>query len=219
LSKVYRGDRGLLPFDLAVERGECVAIVGHNGAGKSTFLKLLAGWMRPDHGEAFVGGRSITDRLAVTRKLVFVPETPNLYEAFTVEYNLALFARLFQIPAARVGRVLEEFDLVDRRRTKVQALSKGLRQRVALARGLLSAPEALLLDEPTSGLDFEATRDLYRRLEAVHRAGTTILFTSHRPEEVRLHATRLVVLHGGKTAFDGAPTQFFASAAHQELYQ
>jgi ABC-2 type transport system ATP-binding protein len=201
-----------------VRQGEFVAVVGHNGAGKSTFLKMLAGWLRPDAGDALIDGVSIKDRLAVVRKIGFVPETPNLYEQFSVEYNLALFARLFALPAARVEAMLQEFDLGTHRRAKVQALSKGLKQRVSLGRCLLADPPVLLFDEPTSGLDFEITKEVYRRLKAVHAAGKTILFTSHRPEELKMLATRIVVLHGGQAVFDGTPDDYFRSKAHQELY-
>lgn len=219
LTKVYRGGRGLLPLDLAVERGEFLAIVGHNGAGKSTFLKILAGWIQPDGGDASIGGVSIKNRLAVVRKLGFVPETPNLFEQFSVEHNLRLFTRLFSLNPARIDHILAEFDLEKFRKTKVQALSKGLRQRVSLGRCLLADPEVLLFDEPTSGLDYEMTKELHGRLAEVHLAGKTILFTSHRPEEVKMLATRMVVLHGGEAVYDGPPAKYFESKSHQDLYQ
>lgn len=219
LTKVYPGGGGLHPLDLKIKRGEFVAIVGHNGAGKSTFLKILAGWIRPNQGKAWISGVSIQDRLAIARKVGFVPETPNLYEQFSVAYNLRLFARLFTVPETRIAEVLREFSLENVRNSKVQTLSKGMRQRVSLSRCLLADPEVLLFDEPTSGLDFETSKELYRRLERLHAAGKTILFTSHRPEEVQQHATRMVVLHSGSTAFDGPPRDYFSSKVHQELYQ
>ncbi len=219
LTKVYAGNRGLLPLSLSVRPGEFVGIVGHNGAGKSTFLKMLAGWIRPDGGDIRIDGVSTRNRLATVRKVGFVPETPNLYEQFSVEYNLALFARLFSLPAARVEDTLREFELTKFRRSKVLSLSKGLRQRVSLGRSLLADPPILLFDEPTSGLDFEITKEVYRRLTAVHATGKTILFTSHRPEELKMLASRIIVLHEGRAVFDGSPGDYFASKAHQDLYQ
>jgi ABC-type multidrug transport system ATPase subunit len=219
LTKIYPGGRGLHPLDLKVQRGEFVAIVGHNGAGKSTLLKILAGWIRQDSGEAWISGVSIQDRLMITRKLGFVPETPNLYEQFSVLYNLRLFARLFSVSESRINEVLHEFALEDLRKSKVQTLSKGMRQRVNLSRCLLADPDVLLFDEPSSGLDFEMSKELYRRLGLLHAAGKTILFTSHRPEEVQQHATRMLVLHGGSTVFDGIPCDYFKSQVHQELYR
>ena len=104
------------------------------------------------------------------------------------------------------------------RKTKVQSLSKGLKQRVSIGRALLPDPPVLLLDEPTSGLDFEMTREIYRLMSSMHSAGKTILFTSHRPEEIKNLATRIMVLHQGSVVFDGAPQEYFQSDIHEKLY-
>jgi ABC-2 type transport system ATP-binding protein len=218
LSKVYREDRGLLPSDFKVEEGELIAIVGHNGAGKSTILKLLAGWLVADSGEAWIDGIDLNNRRAIVRKIGFVPETPNLFDFFSVEYNLALFARLFQIPSSRVAETLMDFTLYPYRRNKVQTLSKGLKQRVSIGRALLANPSILLFDEPTSGLDFEMTKEIHLWLNKIHLLGKTILFTSHRPEEIKSLATRILVLHQGIIVFDGPPKEYFESHIHQTLY-
>jgi ABC-2 type transport system ATP-binding protein len=219
LTKIYGANRGLLPLTLTIAAGEFVAIVGHNGAGKSTLLKILANWLRPDSGTVQISGTPLTNRLAAVRQVGFVPETPNLYELFSVESNLTLFAKLFALPKSRVETILRDFNLTAFRRSKVQSLSKGLRQRVSLSRSLLPDPPVLLFDEPTSGLDFEITKEVYSRLKSLHAAGKTILFTSHRPEEVRMFATRIIVLHAGAVIFDGAPEAYFTSKAHDDLYQ
>lgn len=218
LSKLYDQKRGLLPTNFDVTKGELIAIVGHNGAGKSTLLKILANWIIPDSGEVKVDGIDLKDRSAVVRKVGFIPEDPNLYDFFSVEYNLKLFANLSQTPLLRVEEVLKEFNLLHFRKTKVQTLSKGLKQRVSIGRALLANPPLLLLDEPTSGLDFEMTREVYRLLNNMHNAGKTILFTSHRPEEIKNLATRIMVLHQGSVVFDGPPQEYFQSDIHQELY-
>jgi ABC-type multidrug transport system ATPase subunit len=218
LSKVFDGARGLLPLNLEVARGELVAVVGHNGAGKSTLLKLLASWQLPDSGEVLVDGASLDDRLAVVRKFGFVPEAPNLFESFSVQYNLKLFARLFGVPASRIEEILAEFELFPFRDSKVQVLSKGLKQRVSIGRALLSNPTILLFDEPTSGIDFDMTQVIHRLLMEYHALGKTIIFTSHRPEEIQSLATRIVMLHQGAVVFDGPPPDYFASGVHQELY-
>jgi ABC-2 type transport system ATP-binding protein len=218
LSKLYPGRRGLLASSFSVERGELVAVVGHNGAGKSTLLKVLANWLVPDSGQVTVEGIGLHDRLALTRIIGFVPETPNLQDAFSIDYNLALFARLFGTPASRIEDTLLEFKLLPFRRHAVRTLSKGMKQRVSIGRSLLADPPILLLDEPTSALDFETTRDIYSLIHRIHMQGKTILFTSHRPEEIKSLATRILVLHEGTIVFDGTPSAYFQSAFYQTLY-
>ena len=218
LSKVYSEKRGLLGADLEVEKGELIAVIGHNGAGKSTLLNILAGWIHPDSGEVWVDGINLKNRSSVVRKIGFVPETPNLFDFFSVDYNLKLFARLFQVPFFRTKEILKELDLLPFRNNKVRVLSKGLKQRVSIARALLANPSVLLFDEPTSGIDFEMTKEIYRLLKNYHSLGKTIIFTSHRPEEIKTLATRIIVLHQGYLVFDGSPQKYFQSAIHEKLY-
>jgi len=218
LAKIYNGKRGLLQTSFAVEKGELIAIVGHNGAGKSTLLKMLSSWIIPDSGEVLVDGINLENRIALVRKIGFVPETPNLFDFFSVEYNFKLFARLFQIPFSRIEEILKEFNLLTYRHNKVQVLSKGLKQRVSIGRSLLADPPVLLFDEPTSGLDFEMTKEVYRLLKSTHSSGKTILFTSHRPEEIKTLATRIMLLHQGSVVFDGPPQEYFQSKIYENLY-
>lgn len=218
LAKLYDQKRGLTPTSFDVDKGELIAIVGHNGAGKSTLLKMLANWIVPDGGTVMIDGIDLSNRAAVVRKVGFIPEEPNLFDFFSVEYNLKLFAMLSQIPFLRVEAILGEFNLLPFRKSKVQALSKGLKQRVNIGRALLADPLLLILDEPTSGLDFEMTREIYRLLNTMHDTGKTIIFTSHRPEEIRNLATRIMVLHQGSLVFDGLPGEYFQSEIHEKLY-
>lgn len=218
LTKLYDQKRGLLPTSFDVIKGELIAVIGHNGAGKSTLLKMLANWILPDSGQVMIDGIDLGNRTAVVRKVGFIPEVPNLFDFFSVEYNLKLFAVLFQTPFLRVDEVLREFNMIPFRKNKVQVLSKGLKQRVNIGRALLADPPVLLFDEPTSGLDFEMTKEIYRLLISMHDAGKTILFTSHRPEEIKSLATRIMVLHEGRLVFDGPPQKYFQSEVHENLY-
>lgn len=218
LKKIYHSEKGLHAASFSVEKGELIAVVGHNGAGKSTLLKILANWIVPDSGHVLVNGVDLKNRLALARTIGFVPETPNLFDLFSVEYNLKLFAQLFQIPFSRIEETLKEFNLRSFRRHKVAELSKGLKQRVSIGRSLLPDPPVLLFDEPTSGLDFEMTKEIYKLLMQLHASGKTILFTSHRPEEIQTLATRIMVLHQGGVVFDGSPQKYFQSNIHQNLY-
>jgi ABC-2 type transport system ATP-binding protein len=218
LAKLYDKKRGLAPTSFDVSKGELIAIVGHNGAGKSTLLKMLANWIVPDGGTVMIDGIALKNRAAVVRKVGFIPEVPNLFDIFSVEYNLKIFAALSRTPFLRVEEILSEFNLIPFRKSKVRALSKGLMQRVNIGRALLADPALLILDEPTSGLDFEMTREIYRLLNTMHDAGKTIIFTSHRPEEIKNLATRIMVLHEGSLVFDGSPDEYFQSEIHEKLY-
>lgn len=218
LAKLYDKKRGLTPTSFEVDKGELIAIVGHNGAGKSTLLKILGSWIVPDGGTAMIGGVKLTDRKSLIGRVGFIPEVPNLFDFFSVEYNLKLFAWLSRAPMSRVEDILGEFNLMPFRRSKVQSLSKGLRQRVNIGRALLTDPSILLLDEPTSGLDFEMTREIYRLLQRMHAAGKTVIFSSHRPEEIKGLATRIMVLHQSQLVFDGPPLEYFQSEIHEKLY-
>lgn len=218
LAKLYDQKRGLAPTSFAVDKGELIAIVGHNGAGKSTLLKMLGSWIVPDSGTVMLGGIDLKNRTAIVGEVGFIPEDPNLFDFFSVEYNLKLFARLCRVPMSRVEDILVEFNLQPFRASKVQTLSKGLKQRVNIGRALLADPSLLILDEPTSGLDFEMTREIYRLLNAMHAIGKTVIFTSHRPEEIKNLATRILVLHESRLVFDGAPKEYFQSDIHEKLY-
>jgi ABC-2 type transport system ATP-binding protein len=217
LTKLYDKKRGLHPLNLTVEKGEMVAIIGHNGAGKSTLLKMLASWLIADSGQVLIDGINLKNRLLIVNKIGFVPETPNLFDSFSVEDNLKLFARLFKVSFSRIAEIMMEFDLVPFRKNKVQTLSKGLRQRVSIGRALLADPPLLLFDEPTSGIDFEMTKEIYSLMQNFNSLGKTILFSSHRPEEINTLATRVVMLHQGHLVFDGSPQEYFQSDFYEKL--
>ena len=108
LPKLYSQTRGLHPTSFSVEQGELIAIVGHNGAGKSTLLKMLANWIIPDSGHVTIDGMDLRNRKAVVKKMGFIPEDPNLFDFFSVQYNLKLFARLARTPLSRVEDVLQD---------------------------------------------------------------------------------------------------------------
>ncbi|MBC7419968.1 MAG: ABC transporter ATP-binding protein [Bdellovibrio sp.] len=215
ISKVYGPEKGLFPVSFDVKVGEVVAIVGHNGAGKSTLLKMLSNWIQPDYGDITINGLNLKNRQAVVKIIGFVPEVPNLFDFFSVGYNLKLFALLFGAPLSRVDQILEEFNLLSFKKAKVRTLSKGLRQRVSIGRSLIADPAFLLLDEPTSGLDVDMTREVYRMMIQMHKVGRTILFTTHRPEEIKNLATRILAFSKGVLMFDGTPADYFQTPLYK----
>ena len=217
LSKVYERDKGLRSTSFRVQENELVAIVGHNGAGKSTLLKTIGQWIVPDNGDVLINHQHLSRHKHLLNQMSFVPEVPNLYDFFSVNYNLKLFAWLFGQNSQRVEIVLNQLQLQSYRKHKVQSLSKGLKQRVNIARSLISNPSILLLDEPTSGLDFEMTREVYKIMRVMHQDGKTILFTTHQPEEIKDLATRILALHRGEVVFDGTPQDYFLSSAYLQI--
>ncbi len=187
-------------FELA--RGEVLGVLGPNGAGKSTCLRLLTGYLTPTRGWATLAGHDVTHAgPAARRHLGYVPEDPRLYPYLTVEETLRLFARLKECSPASVAgecdRVCEQLALQAVRRLAVAKLSRGFRQRVAIAIALLGAPPLLILDEPTNGLDpwqVIELRELVQTLAAHH----AIIVTSHVLSEIERIAARAIFLCEGR---------------------
>jgi ABC-2 type transport system ATP-binding protein len=191
-------------FDLA--RGEIFALLGPNGAGKTTTLRMLAGLIEPSSGNVHVNGEALSKETAprLRGRIGFLTETPGLWERLTVRTNLSVYARLHGLaaPERAVDEALEMFDIRDREGEAAVQLSKGLKQRVALARTLLHRPDIVLLDEPTSGLDPESARDVRRlvlRLRDEHRA---VLLSTHNLDEVERVADRVAVMRARLVAVD-----------------
>jgi ABC-2 type transport system ATP-binding protein len=194
---------------IEVNRSEIVALLGPNGAGKTTTLRMLAGLIAPTGGTIAIGGVRMTKAIggALRGRMGFLPETPGLWDRLTVRENLAVYAGLYGLAdAARiVDRVLETFELTDRAATRAAELSKGMRQKVALARALIHDPDILLLDEPTSGLDPEITRSFRQLLVDRRSAGCAILVSTHNLDEAERIADRVAVLQERLVAV-GTPT-------------
>jgi ABC-2 type transport system ATP-binding protein len=191
---------------LTVERSEIVALLGPNGAGKTTTLRMLAGLIAPDSGSVTIDGVRLTRSTgsALRNRIGLLTETPGLWDRLTVRENLIVYARLFGLaaPARATDQALEVFELVDRASARAAELSKGLRQKVALARAMLHAPAILLLDEPTSGLDPEIRRSVRLLLDERRAAGCAILVSTHNLDEAERLADRVAVLQRTLVALD-----------------
>ena len=181
-----------------VGRGEVFGFLGPNGAGKTTTVRTLGTLIAPSSGAATVAGLELTPEngVAIRQRIAIMPETPGLYLRLSVQDNLACFADLYEIPDPpdRIREVLEAVGLADRIHDSCGALSKGLRQRVSLARALLSDPELLFLDEPTSGLDPAASKDVHGLIEDQRRRGVTVFLTTHRLDEAERLCDRVAIL-------------------------
>ena len=178
---------------LQLAPGEIFALLGPNGAGKTTTLRMLAGLIRPSSGTVHVEGR-----------IGFLTEAPGLWDRLTVERNLMVYARLHGLddPARAVDEALDLFDIGSRKRDRAAQLSKGLKQRVALARTLLHRPDIVLLDEPTSGLDPESARDVRELILRLRSERRAVLISTHNLDEVQRVADRVAVLRARLIALD-----------------
>ena len=189
-----------------VSRSEIVALLGPNGAGKTTTMRMLAGLIAPTSGAIVIDGVALTraTSAALRARIGFLTESPGLWDRLTVRENLGTYAALYGLaqPDRAIDRAIEVFQLSGQASTRAAELSKGMRQKVALARALLHEPAILLLDEPTSGLDPEITRGVRRLLEERRSAGCAVLVSTHNLDEAERLADRVAVLHGRLLAID-----------------
>jgi ABC-2 type transport system ATP-binding protein len=189
-----------------VHGGEILALLGPNGAGKTTTMRMLAGLIAPTSGSVTIDGIVLSRATGTELRghIGFLTESPGLWDRLTVRENLRIYAGLYSLarPDAAVDASLDSFGLRGYATTRAAELSKGWRQKVALARTLLHAPRILLLDEPTSGLDPEVTRSVRGMLDDRRQAGCAVLVSTHNLDEAERLADRVAVLHTRLLALD-----------------
>ena len=203
IDKRYGGLYALRRVSVEIAAGECVVLAGRNGSGKTTLLRIAARLVRPSSGSvAFLCDKENATEPA--SRVGFVAHATMVYDELTAEENLVLFARLLGIsePAARAAVLLEEVGLVERRSSLVRTFSRGMRQRMAIARALLNEPAILLLDEPATGLDQPAVSWLAGTLRQIRDAGRTIVMSLHGESEISSLATRAIQLEAGSVRAD-----------------
>jgi len=190
-------------IDLTVGRGECVAIFGPNGAGKSTLLRTLAGLLRADAGTVELFGLALPADAALRRRIGYLGHDAFLYRDLDASENLAYYGRLFGVrDPSRAAALLVEVGLERVASRRVGTFSRGMQQRLGLARALLHEPELLLLDEPLTGLDPEGAEVLSRILARLRYADVTVLMATHDIARALESATRAVILGRGQVAWD-----------------
>jgi lipooligosaccharide transport system ATP-binding protein len=211
-------------LDLDVPYGTCVGLLGPNGAGKSTTMRLLTAQAIAAEGELEVLGYRLPDESKQARAQLGVsPQLDNLDVTLTVEQNLLVFAYLYRIGRAdrraAVERALQMAHLVDRRDTRVDKLSGGMRRRLLIARALVHRPRLVLLDEPTVGLDPQVRQELWALIDALRAEGTTILMSTHYIEEAQRLADTVLIMSHGRAVAAGAPSALVADHAGREAVE
>jgi daunorubicin resistance ABC transporter ATP-binding subunit len=188
---------------LSIERGEIFGLLGPNGSGKTTTINIVSGLSRPSSGEAIVFGFDIArDTRAVRSVLGSVPQETALYEELSAWDNMVFHAELYNVPRrvrdGRIAQLLNLVQLADRRTSRVNTFSGGMKRRLALARALLHEPELLYLDEPTLGVDVQSRRALWDYILGLKTQGKTVLITTNYLEEANTLCDRLAILDHGK---------------------
>jgi ABC-2 type transport system ATP-binding protein len=207
LTKVYRDFwgrekvRALKSLDLEIRRGEIFGLLGPNGSGKTTTIKLILGLLFPTAGEALVFGRPATD-VTKNERIGYLPEESYLYRFLNAEETLDFYGRLFKIDRLvrrqRVADLIETVGLGRAKRRQIKEYSKGMTRRIGLAQALINDPELLLLDEPTSGLDPLGTRDMKDLILKLRDQGKTIVMCSHLLADVQDVCDRIAILYQGE---------------------
>ncbi len=207
LTKIYRDFWGrqkkvaLRALNLQIHRGEIFGLLGPNGSGKTTTIKLLLGLLFPSDGEAFIFGQPVGD-VSKNEKIGYLPEESYLYRFLTAEETLDFYGRLFNMDGAtrrkRTQELIEVVGLSADKKRVLKEYSKGMRQRIGLAQALINDPELVILDEPTSGLDPIGTRWMKDLIVELRNKGKTIIMCSHRLEDVQDICDRVAILNEGE---------------------
>jgi ABC-2 type transport system ATP-binding protein len=207
LKRLFADFTAVDDLSFEVGSGEIVGLIGPNGAGKTTTLRSLAGILRPTSGRVRIDGYDLVENpLEAKRRLAFMPDEPHLFEYLTVDEHLRLIARLYGVDDfERRARVLiEELELVGKERSLPGELSRGMRQKVVIACGLVRDGSVLLFDEPLTGLDPVGIRRMRETILARGRAGAAIMVSSHLLHLVEEICTRVIIMDGGRKIADGS---------------
>lgn len=221
LTKAFGHQVALRGVDLQVSEGEFLALFGPNGAGKTTLMRIVSSLARPTGGTIRVRGQDLGQAGTALRKQIgLISHNPLLYSDLTPDENLGFFARMYDLPnhEARIDAVLEQVGLVARRRDPVRTFSRGMVQRLAIARAILHDPAIMLLDEPYTGLDLQAADMLRAVLQDLAASNRTVILTTHNLEQGLEMCDRAAILNRGKVAWQG-PRAEHDLESMKELYR
>ena len=213
LTKLYGTLTAVRDLSFQVAPGEVLGLVGPNGAGKTTTLRSLCGIIRPTSGTIRIAGHDVVeDSVRAKAALAFIPDEPHLFEYLTVEEHLKFIARVYGVAdaAERIGPLLAELELTEKRGALPGELSRGMRQKLAIACGLLHNPSALIFDEPLTGLDPAGIRKMKTTIMARAREGAAVVLSSHLLQLVEELCTRILILQQGRLVAIGALEEIIA---------
>ncbi len=216
LTRLYGERVAVRNLSFAVASGEIVGLVGPNGAGKTTTLRCLTGILRPTSGTIRIAGHELlNDPLPAKRTMAFVPDESALFEQLTVEEHLQLIGRIYSAPMGepQLAQIMAELELLDRRHSFPAELSRGMKQKLAIACALVHRPTVLLLDEPLTGLDPLAIRRIKQTILGIAASGAAVLLSSHLLPLVEQLCSRVLILRQGEIVADGTVAALLAQAA------
>jgi len=201
LTKSYKGKLAVDNVDLEINKGDVVALIGTNGAGKSTTLSMLLGIVKPDKGTVYRWCEDYKSKMGVQ-----LQSTP-FFEGYTAAENMELFTALYKVDLSKadIEKHLEICGLSDAKKTSTAKLSVGQQKRLAIAVTTIHNPELIVLDEPTAGLDPRARHEIRNMIQRLAQEGVTVIFSSHDMEEVSNTATKILIMHAGKILEQGTP--------------
>lgn len=219
LAKMFGNQRALEDVSFEVSKGEVFGFLGPSGSGKTTTIKILTAQLAQTDGDALVFGNPAGQlKNPMNRKKIgIITDNSGLYERLSIYDNLKLYCGLYDVSLPRIDEVLEMVNLKSESKKVVSKLSKGMLQRVTLARAFLHKPELLFLDEPTSALDPVNSRHIYRGLQELKDNGTTIFLTTHDMNEAELLCDRVAFLHDGSIQLIGPPKELRKSYSDNTL--
>ena len=200
LVRTFGRRRAVDGVDLSLQSGDCLALFGPNGAGKTTLLRIAAGLLRPTAGTITVGGHSLRADASTRARVGLVSHQSMLYRALTSRENVEFAAKLYGLsdPRAVATRALERMNMLDRANTPVRALSRGLQQRISIARAIVHEPSVVLLDEPYTGLDAAGSIALTETLRLLRSHGAAMILVTHSVEEGLEIASHAAIMHAGR---------------------
>ncbi|MCM3540150.1 ABC transporter ATP-binding protein [Priestia endophytica] len=207
LVKSFGNKTALKDVSFSVKKGETIGFLGPSGSGKTTTIKILTAQLQPTGGDVKVFGTSLKKLKdpQYMKRIGVLTDNSGLYDRLTVYDNLALYCDLYEIDKRRIHEVLVDVNLVEEKKIRIQKLSKGMKQRVTLARAILHKPQLLFLDEPTSALDPVNTKHIHKGLKRLNAEGTTIFLTTHDMLEAEELCDRVAFLHNGEVRLFDAP--------------